>query len=228
MMNVMRSLSIFLPLFLLVASCTQAEGERQANTGEKNFLTYDSTDTTGLAKATFAGGCFWCTEGYFERLKGIKRVVSGYTGGTKANPTYYEVSAGETGHAEAVQIYYDPKLLSYRELLKAFFLTHDPTTLNRQGPDIGEQYRSAIFYHNQEQKKMAEQYIAELELSGKYQNKIVTQVEPFTKFWEAEEYHQDFYRRNPNNPYIESVAKPKMKKFENVFQGKLKGDNKEE
>lgn len=227
-MKALPLLTFLLPLFLLLSSCTKAEGERKAEQADNEFQSYDTTDTTGLERATFAGGCFWCTEGYFERLKGIRRVVSGYTGGTKDNPTYEEVSSGATGHAEAVQIYYDPMLLSYRELLKAFFLTHDPTTLNRQGPDIGEQYRSAIFYHNPEQKEMAEQYIAELELSGTYKNKIVTQVEPFTKFWEAEEYHQDFYRRNPDNPYIESVAKPKMKKFEKVFGSKLKDKSAEE
>ncbi|TXK36420.1 peptide-methionine (S)-S-oxide reductase MsrA [Pontibacter qinzhouensis] len=209
-------------LFLLVLlSCSEARTDSNAN----HMLTADQQqpqDTAGLTIATFAGGCFWCTEGYFESLKGIKHVESGYTGGKKPNPTYEEVSRGNSGYAEAVQIYYDPKILSFQELLEVFFATHDPTTLNRQGPDVGEQYRSAVFYHNQEQKQLTEKYINQLNLKGTYTKKIVTAVEPFTTFWVAEEYHQDFYKRNPNNPYIKNVMQPKMKKLETTFKDKLK------
>ncbi|MDX5421066.1 MAG: peptide-methionine (S)-S-oxide reductase MsrA [Hymenobacteraceae bacterium] len=182
----------------------------------------DTADTTGLAKATFAGGCFWCTEAYFERLKGVEAVVSGYSGGTTPDPTYQEVSAGNTDYAEAVQVYYDPEKISFEELVEVFFATHNPTTLNRQGPDIGKQYRSIAFYRTPQEKQVIEDYIRELEEAGTYQNEIVTHVEPFKKFWEAEEYHQDYYRRNPTDPYVVSVARPKVQKFEDSYRDKLK------
>ncbi|WP_114783078.1 peptide-methionine (S)-S-oxide reductase MsrA [Botryobacter ruber] len=217
-----RTLLLIPVLFLLASSCSEARKGQPHTADAAAQDSVSQIDTTGLAVATFAGGCFWCTEGYFERLKGIKHVVAGYAGGTKPNPTYEEVSSGKTGYAEAVQIYYDPEEVSYQDLLEAFFLTHDPTTLNRQGPDVGTQYRSAVFYHNSEQEKQVRDYINKLELAGTYQNRIVTQVAPFTTFYEAEEYHQDFYRRNPNNPYIRSIAEPKMKKFEKVFGDKMK------
>ncbi|WP_242918855.1 peptide-methionine (S)-S-oxide reductase MsrA [Pontibacter liquoris] len=212
----------FLVLFNVACSQAASDNKQAAGEGQTTKKQEAPLDTTGLEKATFAGGCFWCTEGYFERLKGIKQVVSGYAGGKKPHPTYEEVSSGTTGYAEAVQIYFDPKVTSYQDLLKAFFISHDPTTLNRQGPDEGTQYRSVVFYHTPEQKKEAEQYITQLQLKGTYPNKIVTTVEPFTTFWEAEDYHQDFYERNPDNPYIQQVAKPKMKKFEKAFHDKLK------
>jgi peptide-methionine (S)-S-oxide reductase len=172
--------------------------------------------------ATFAGGCFWCTEAYFERLKGVQRVVSGYCGGKERNPTYKQVSSGQTGHAESVQITYDPQQISYADLLKVHFATHDPTTPNRQGNDIGKQYRSVVFYHNPQQKAIAEKYIASLNKSGKYKNMIVTQLVPYTQFWPAEAYHQDYYRKNPTDPYIVSVAQPKVLKFEKEFSAWLK------
>ena len=175
-----------------------------------------------LEVATFAGGCFWCTEAYFEKLKGVQRVISGYCGGKEKNPTYQQVSNGQTGHAESVQVFYDPEQISYNELLKVHFATHDPTTIDRQGPDVGNQYRSVVFYHNQQQKALAENYIAGLNLSGKYKGKIVTQVVPFSHFYEAEKYHQDYYRLNPNDPYVTNVARPKVKKFETEFRSSLK------
>ncbi len=218
-----RLQTILLPLLvLLTMSCSKAASENATGGEGSTPLADTPIDTAGLAKATFAGGCFWCTEGVFERLRGIKDVVSGYAGGTKPHPTYEEVSSGTTGYAEAVQIYYDPKVTTYHELLEAFFVSIDPTTLNRQGPDVGTQYRSVVFYNSPEEKQEAERYIAELQLKGTYKNKIVTTIEPLTTFWKAEEYHQDFYRRNPNNPYIESVAKPKIHKIEKVFHDKLK------
>jgi len=213
---------LFLPFLVLLWACTDSPTE-QAQLQATSFTNGSSIDTTTtLQVATFAGGCFWCTEAYFERLEGVDRVISGYTGGKEKNPTYEQVSAGRTGHAEAVNIFYNPNEISYKELLEVFFATHDPTTLNRQGPDVGKQYRSAIFYHNDEQKQEAENYIASLNDAGAYPNKIVTQVEPFTKFWIAEEYHQDYYSRNPDDPYVVTVARPKVIKFENAFRSALK------
>ncbi len=178
-----------------------------------------------LEIATFAGGCFWCTEAYFEKLKGVQRVISGYSGGKEKNPTYQQVSNGQTSHAEAVQIFFDPEQITYADLLKVHFATHDPTTLNRQGPDVGEQYRSMVFYHNPQQKKQTEKYITALNESGKLKNKIVTQVVPYSQFYEAEKTHQNYYLRNPTDPYILNVAKPKIKKFETEFKAWLKKTN---
>ncbi|ARS34938.1 peptide-methionine (S)-S-oxide reductase MsrA [Pontibacter actiniarum] len=202
-------------------SCSEATNtdRYQASASEPQLA---EEDTVGMAKATFAGGCFWCTEAYFERLKGVKAVISGYSGGTKPEPTYQEVSAGSTDYAEAVQVYYNPQQITYQELLEVFFATHDPTTLNRQGPDYGKQYRSVVFYRNPEEREKAEQYIDQLEQAGTYKDKIVTYVQPYKKFWPAEGYHQDYYRINPNDPYVTSVARPKVKKFEENYRDKLK------
>lgn len=175
-----------------------------------------------LDTATFAGGCFWCTEAVFERVRGVRSVVSGYTGGEQANPTYEAVSAGQTSHAEGIQIYYDPNEITYQDLVKIFFGTHDPTQLNRQGPDVGEQYRSAVYYHNPQQEALLEDYVKELSNSGKYDKPVVTQIEPFETFYDAEGYHQNYYENNPNNPYIMSVAKPKVKKLLENFPEYLK------
>src|SRR5690606_11402100 len=172
--------------------------------------------------ATFAGGCFWCTEAIFERLEGVQRVVSGYCGGKEKNPTYKAVSNGKTGHAESVQITFDPELISFEKLLQIHFATHDPTTLNRQGPDVGAQYRSAIFYHSEQQRQQVLQYISSLNKSGRFKNKIVTQVLPYSQFWPAEQEHQDCYARNPKDKYVISVARPKVEKFEKEFAGWLK------
>lgn len=172
--------------------------------------------------ATFAGGCFWCTEAIFLELDGVKSVVSGYTGGTIANPTYEEVSSGTTGHAEATQITFDPKKISFGELLEIFFATHDPTTLNRQGADVGTQYRSEVFYHNAEQKKITEDYIAQLTSSLTYNSPIVTVVSPAPKFYPAENYHQNYYNQNKNQSYCHYVITPKIEKLKHKFQDKLK------
>lgn len=180
----------------------------------------DKTDT-----ATFATGCFWCTEAIFEELNGVLKVTSGYSGGAIENPTYKEVCTGETGHAECVQIVYEPNKISYDELLEVFFEVHDPTSLNRQGADVGTQYRSAIFYHNNEQKQKAEYYKNELDKSGAYDKKIVTEISAFTKFYPAEDYHQEYYENNKNsNPYCSVVIRPKLEKFQKVFAGKLKNN----
>jgi peptide-methionine (S)-S-oxide reductase len=173
--------------------------------------------------ATFATGCFWCTEALFEELKGVLKVTSGYSNGHVPDPTYKDVCTGETGHAECVQIQYEPDKISYDELLEVFFEVHDPTTLNRQGADVGTQYRSAIFYHNNEQKEKAIYYKNELDKSGAFKNPIVTEIAAAEKFYPAEDYHQEYYQNNKNsNPYCAVVIRPKMDKFKKVFAKKLK------
>jgi peptide-methionine (S)-S-oxide reductase len=172
--------------------------------------------------ATFGTGCFWCTEAVFQELKGVYKVTSGYSGGTVKNPSYEDVCTGSTGHAECLQIIYDPKVISFDELLEVFWESHDPTTLNRQGNDVGTQYRSVIFYHNEEQKKKAEEYKIKLDKSGAYSNPIVTEITPFGHFYAAENYHQDYYRLHGSQPYCTFVIRPKVEKFEKVFKTKLK------
>jgi peptide-methionine (S)-S-oxide reductase len=176
----------------------------------------------GLEKATFGSGCFWCTEAIFENLNGVTSVVSGYAGGQVENPTYEAVCTGTTGHAEVTQITYDPNLISFDELLEVFWKTHDPTTLNRQGNDVGPQYRSVIFYHNEEQRELAEKYKAELDKSGAWDNPIVTEITAYTNFYPAEKYHQNYYESNPNQGYCAFVIAPKLEKFKKVFKDKLK------
>jgi peptide-methionine (S)-S-oxide reductase len=176
----------------------------------------------GMAKATFGAGCFWCTEAVFRQLKGVQSVVSGYSGGSVKNPTYKQVCTGSTGHAEAIQVTYDPAVISYEELLQVFWKTHDPTTLNRQGHDVGTQYRSAIFYHTDKQKELAEHYKKKLDASGAFRAPIVTEIVPFKEFYRAEDYHQDYYQQNSGQPYCQIVIKPKMDKLKEVFGDKLK------
>lgn len=172
--------------------------------------------------ATLAGGCFWCLEAVYENLKGVEKVESGYAGGSVANPTYEQVCSGSTGHAEVVQVSFDPSLVSYRELLEVFFTIHDPTTLNRQGNDVGTQYRSAIFYHTPEQKSTAEDAIAELAAEELWDDPIVTEITPLDKYYPAEAYHQEYFRRNPNQPYCAVVIAPKVAKFRSKYLEKLK------
>ena len=172
--------------------------------------------------ATLAGGCFWCVEAVLERLQGVERVVSGYTGGTVPEPSYELVCTGTTGHAEAVQVTFDPAVLSYRELLEVFFAFHDPTTLNRQGPDVGTQYRSAIFYHTPEQERVAREVIADLERQGVYPDPIVTEVVPLRAFYPAEAYHQQYFRRHPGQMYCQAVIAPKVAKLRQHYAGRLK------
>jgi peptide-methionine (S)-S-oxide reductase len=176
----------------------------------------------GLAKATFGAGCFWCTEAVFQRLKGVHAVASGYSGGSVKNPSYREVCNGTTGHAEAVQVTYDPAAISYEELLEVFWKTHDPTTRDQQGHDVGPQYRSVIFYHTPEQKRLAELYKQKLDASGAFSAPIVTDIVPFTEFYRAESYHQNYFNDNPRQPYCQFVIVPKIDKFEHVFRDKLK------
>jgi peptide-methionine (S)-S-oxide reductase len=181
-----------------------------------------NTTNSGLETATFAGGCFWCTEAVFLRLKGVKSVVSGYIGGKTANPTYIDICTGMTGHAEAIQITFDPTELSFGELLEIFFATHDPTTINRQGNDVGTQYRSEIFYHNDAQKQLSEEYIALLNAENTFGKKVVTKLSAAPIFYPAEDYHQNFYDRNPEQPYCNFSIPPKIDKLEAKFSDKLK------
>jgi peptide-methionine (S)-S-oxide reductase len=172
--------------------------------------------------ATIGGGCFWCTEAVYEEVKGIIDVVSGYAGGSVINPSYREVTTGRTGHAEVVQIRFNPEVISYKEVLEIFFKTHDPTTLNRQGADVGTQYRSVIFYHSDDQKAIALELINSLNSSGIFNTRIVTQVNKYDHFYLAEDYHQDYFRKNPNQGYCQAVINPKMNKFRKEFSSKLK------
>lgn len=175
-----------------------------------------------LAKATLAGGCFWCTEAVYAELKGVTSVTSGYIGGAVPNPTYKDVCTGQTGHAEAIEIDYDPAVVPFEKLLEVFFATHDPTTLNRQGADVGTQYRSGIFYHDDEQKRIAEEVIAKLDAAKVFPGKIVTEVTKATTFYPAEDYHQDYFANNPFQPYCQAVAAPKVEKVRKVFKDLLK------
>ncbi|OXB20812.1 peptide-methionine (S)-S-oxide reductase [Flavobacterium tructae] len=183
-------------------------------------------NSSNLETITLGGGCYWCVEAVYENLAGVKSVVSGFSGGKVANPTYEEVCTGTTGHAEVVQITYDKNVTDINEIFKVFFTVHDPTTLNRQGADVGTQYRSVIFYKNDEQKKAAESIITELNKAKVYNSPIVTKVDPFKVFYKAEDYHQNYYANNKNQPYCKMVIQPKIEKFEKVFKDKLKNKQK--
>jgi peptide-methionine (S)-S-oxide reductase len=172
--------------------------------------------------ATLGGGCFWCLEAVYEDLKGVEKVESGYSGGFVENPTYRQVCSETTGHAEVVQVTFDPEVVSFREILEVFFTIHDPTTLNRQGADVGTQYRSAIFYHDEEQRRVAEELISELEAEGLWPDPIVTEVTPFDRYYRAEDYHQEYYRNNSYQPYCQVVIAPKVAKFRKRYLEKLK------
>jgi peptide-methionine (S)-S-oxide reductase len=195
-----------------------------AKPGMPERKTQEMESVKNLQKATLAGGCFWCTEAVFQELKGVYKVTSGYIGGHVPNPTYKAICTGETGHAEATQIDYNPDEVSFEQLLEVHFKTHDPTTLNRQGNDVGTQYRSAIFYHSPEQKAAAESIIAELSKAGVYPNPIVTEVSEATTWYPAEDYHQNYYSNNPNQGYCAMVITPKMEKFRKVFADRLRTD----
>ena len=172
--------------------------------------------------ATLGGGCFWCTEAVFTELKGVEKVESGYSGGTVPNPTYQQVCTGKTGHAETIRISFDPAVISYKEIVQIFFTVHDPTTLNRQGADVGTQYRSVIFYHNEEQKTVAEQVMKEIEGAKIWDDPLVTQVVPFEAFYKAEGYHQEYFKQNPNQSYCQIVVAPKVAKFRGHYRERLK------
>jgi len=181
-----------------------------------------TTDSQQLETATFANGCFWCTEAIFQQLEGVVKVTSGYSGGDVANPTYEQVCEKNTGHAEALNIVYDKNKITFDELLEVFWKTHDPTTLNKQGNDVGPQYRSAVFYHNQEQEEKAEKYKEELDKSGAWDKPVVTEISPYKNFYPAEDYHQNYFKENGGQPYCYYVIRPKLEKFQKVFKDKLK------
>lgn len=222
----MRILSIAVLALIVLSACqTKAKEGKISNEAENDVasaLKKPEQDLKGLETAYFASGCFWCVEAIFESVKGVREVVSGYAGGTTENPTYEAIGTGSTGHAEAVEVYYDPKVITYFELVQVFFGSHDPTSLNQQGPDRGTQYRSIAFYKTAEEKNTIESYIQGLEDNKVYDRPIVTEVIPFTKFYDAEAYHQDYEKRNPDNPYIRNVSVPRINRFKSNFPGYLK------
>lgn len=221
----MKKILTALGFLTALISCTG-----QANTTKIKSMDTSTKDTTTNATsapgktdtATFGTGCFWCTEAIFQQVEGVVKVTSGYSGGHTDNPTYKQIGTGATGHAECLNIIYDTTKISFDELLEMFWQVHDPTTLNRQGNDVGTQYRSVVFYHDQEQKAKVEKYIAELDKSGAWDNPIVTSLEPFTKFYPAEDYHQNYYNENTGQGYCQFVIRPKVEKFQKVFKSKLK------
>lgn len=227
-MTKLLSAAFGLGLLALTACGSQQPAQAQAQSPAAQVAStagFAPKNLTGLAQATFAGGCFWAQEEAFEQLKGVKQVVSGYAGGTVAHPSYEQVAGQQTGHTETVNIYYDPKVISYQELADIFFTaSHDPTQLNRQGNDTGPEYRSAAFYRTPEEKKVLETTIAKVNASKQYGSKIVTQVVPFSQFWDAEDYHQGYYRLHTDNPYIINVSEHKVAHVRKLFPQDLKSN----
>jgi peptide-methionine (S)-S-oxide reductase len=214
---------ILLAIILFTTSCESKIKNKTAPAKEVVLADkYTKQDLQKYETAYFASGCFWCVEAIYEHVRGVKEVISGYAGGTEENPTYEQVGYGKTTHAEAVEVYYDPNEITFIELVQVFFGSHDPTSLNRQGPDRGTQYRSIAFYKNPEEKKIIESYMKVLEESGVYQDPIVTEVTPFTKFYDAEDYHQDYEKKNPNNSYVRQVSVPRLNRFKKNFPEYLK------
>ncbi len=213
-----------LPLFLVCFSllnCTQESTQNQQNNLQMNEP-QTNINPSNLDTITLGAGCFWCVEAVFQQMKGVKKVISGYMGGSIKNPSYREVCTGRTGHAEVCQIIYDTTETTFDEILEVFWQTHDPTTLNRQGGDIGTQYRSAIFYHNDTQKEISEQYLVKLNQNKVFDNPIVTEIVPAVEFYVAEDYHQNYFNENGEQAYCQMVVKPKVEKFKKVFKDKMK------
>ena len=216
----MKKLTLLLSALLgLMASACSSPPSGVASTDLKS--TAEMSTTGSYDTATFGGGCFWCIEAIFLELKGVKEVASGYSGGARENPTYEQVCSGATGHAEVVRVIYDPAVITYDELLEVFWSIHDPTTLNRQGADVGTQYRSVVFYHNEQQRVLAEGYKSKLNASGVFQDPVVTEISSLQNFYPAEKYHQNYYNENSSQPYCTFVIRPKMEKFRKVFSDKL-------
>lgn len=211
---------------LFFSSCTSNRaGEKLTNSETQAVVVKNTTNTkkmSELSKAYFASGCFWCVEAIFESVEGVEDAVSGYAGGKKENPTYQEVGGGLTDHTEAVEVYYDPDVVSYASLLKVYYGSHNPTTVNGQRPDFGKQYRSMILYTNEAEREAAQHFKKALEAEGTYSEPIATEIEPLTKFWIAEEYHQDYEKRNPSNSYIQNVSIPRLNRFKAKFPKLLK------
>lgn len=216
----MNILNICMLLCVFYASCKAEQSSIHIINSQDKSMKAEFTDTTAVA--TFGAGCFWCVEAIFQDLEGVYSVESGYMGGEKKDPTYTEVCTGSTGHAEVCRIVYDPRILTFKDLLEVFWQTHDPTTLNRQGNDVGTQYRSAVFYYSEEQKKEAEFYKSELNKSGVFSDPIITTLEKADIFYPAEEYHQNYFNQNGDQPYCAFVIKPKVEKFKKVFSSRLK------
>jgi peptide-methionine (S)-S-oxide reductase len=214
----MRFEIVSIALMLMITGSSCGQKNKQAETKMAN----DTNTKAGLEMATFGTGCFWCTEAIFLNVEGVTKVESGYSGGKVKNPTYREVCSGLTGHAEVIQLTYDPSKVSYEELLEIFWKTHDPTTLNRQGADAGTQYRSVVYYHNPKQKELAEFYKKKLEDAKAFNDPIVTEISPYSEFYKAEDYHQNYFALNGSAPYCSFVIQPKVDKFKKVFKEKLK------
>ncbi|WP_224484541.1 peptide-methionine (S)-S-oxide reductase MsrA [Robertkochia aurantiaca] len=225
----MKNISLILLTvgLLSFSSCKSKTDKKQNEPAPKETAeawTPNTQDLSEYETAYFASGCFWCVEAIFESVKGVKEAVSGYAGGKEKNPTYEEVSYGRTSHAEAVKVYYDPQEVSFATLVRVFFGSHDPTTLNRQGPDKGAQYRSIAFYQNEQERDIILDYMEQLEEKNIFSDPIVTEVKPLQKFWKAEDYHQDYERRNPNNSYIRNVSVPRLNRFKELYPELLKED----
>ena len=221
----MKNLSAFLVLLILgiqLSACAQNNNYEQSKTFKKMSDTQSEKKEHKTEVATFGAGCFWCVEAQFQQLEGVEKVESGYSGGHVDDPNYKQVCSGNTGHAEVCNVYYDPATITYDELLAAFWTAHDPTQLNRQGNDVGTQYRSVIFYHNDEQKQKAEEYKKKLNEEQAFSGPVVTEISPFEKFYKAEDYHQNYYNDNSSQPYCTFVVQPKLEKFKKVFKDKLK------
>lgn len=217
MKNIMRGV-IVIALAVGIAGMTLIHAQK----GVVSTLEEEKDVSADSETITLGAGCFWCVEAIFENLRGVERVVSGYSGGDMENPSYEEVCSGSTGHAEVVQVHYNPEIISLGEILDVFWRTHDPTTLNRQGADVGTQYRSAIFYHDDQQKAIAEKSRDEMDKSDVWENPVVTEITPFRSFYKAEQYHQNYYEENPNQGYCRFVINPKLQKFKKEFKDKLK------
>jgi peptide-methionine (S)-S-oxide reductase len=221
-MNIYKSLAAIALGFLLgAASCNSSGSQASKDTSDVREVALEAP--TGQATAAFASGCFWCTEEIFEAVVGVDSVISGYAGGNVPNPSYELVNTETTGHAETVLVYYDPSEVSYEELVRVFYLSHDPTTLNRQGPDRGTSYRSILFYNTPEEKQTAEQITARMN-QERYNGKIVTEIKKLDNFYRAEGYHQDYIEHNPGNPYVQNVSIPRFHRFKETYKGKLKSE----
>ncbi len=208
-------IKLFIPALFILAFACKGTAEKSNNT---EFMEFKEKK---YEYATIGGGCFWCIEAIFMEVRGISKATSGYSGGTVKNPSYREVTSGRTGHAEVVQLEFDPEIISYKDILEIFFHLHDPTTLNRQGADVGTQYRSVIFYHNDEQEKIARQVFEEIGRSDLWENSLVTEISPLGEFYVAEDYHQNYYANNPNQPYCTFVISPKLSKLRKLFKDRL-------
>ena len=221
-------LILLFSISMTAVGCSQTKNnngawEQNKKTGTQSISEYlEGKDYSKYSVATFAGGCFWCTEAAFDRINGVVDVISGYSGGHTQRPTYEETGTGKTGHTESIQIYFDPEIVSFETLLEVLVVAHDPTQVNGQGADIGPEYRSAIFYHGDEQKKAVEQFIKKVEAEGRFSKPLATEVKAYEEFWVAEEYHQNYYEHSPENPYVQRVSKPKVEKVKKKFANILK------